>query len=167
MRNPLAEHHAVHPNTALIERFYAAFQRRDADAMCECYDPQVEFSDPVFPILKGDAARAMWRMLIARGKDLAIEFGDIEATETRGKAHWVARYTFSKTGRAVVNDIRSEFEFRDGLILRHRDRFDLWRWARMALGAQGALLGWLPPVQNKIRAEAAATLALYRAQRGC
>ena len=134
--------------------------------MCQCYHPEVEFSDPVFPALRGDAACAMWQMLILRGKDLAIEFGDIDANESRGRAHWIARYTFSKTGRTVVNDIHADFEFRDGLIARHHDRFDLWRWSRMALGPQGALLGWVPAVQNKIRAEAAAALAVYRAQRG-
>ena len=154
----------MHPNAELITRFYEAFQRRDADAMCACYHREVEFCDPVFPTLKGDAACAMWRMLVARGKDLTLEFDDVAADAAAGRAHWVARYTFSKTGRVVTNDIRAEFAFRDGLIVRHRDRFDLWRWARMALGVQGVLLGWLPPVQNKIRAEAAAALAVYRAQ---
>ena len=55
------------------------------------------------------------------------------------------------------------FEFGDGLITRHVDRFSLWRWAAMALGAKGALLGWLPPVRAAIRARAAKGLAAYMA----
>jgi ketosteroid isomerase-like protein len=156
----------VHPNALLISRFYEAFQRRDADAMCACYHPGVEFSDPVFPSLRGDAACAMWRMLVSRGKDLAITYDDVAADEAAGRAHWIARYTFSRTGRIVVNDIHAAFALRDGLIVRHRDSFDLWRWARMSLGMQGVLLGWLPAVQARIRAEGAAALAAYRAQRG-
>jgi hypothetical protein len=61
----------------------------------------------------------------------------------------------------VINRIDATFEFRDGLILRHVDRFGLWRWAAMALGAKGALLGWCPPVRAAIRAQAAKALAAY------
>ena len=43
----------THPNAALIERFYEAFQRRDVDAMAACYAPDVTFSDPVFVGLHG------------------------------------------------------------------------------------------------------------------
>ena len=37
-------------NKQLIERFYAAFGRRDGDAMAACYAPDASFSDPVFPL---------------------------------------------------------------------------------------------------------------------
>ena len=84
-------------------------------------------------------------------------------TERTGSAHWEARYTYSATGRSVHNRIDATFEFRDGLITRHVDRFSLWRWAAMALGAKGALLGWLPPVRAAIRARAAKGLAAYMA----
>jgi hypothetical protein len=63
--------------------------------------------------------------------------------------------------RIVINDIRAQFEFRDGLILHHRDTFDLHRWLSQALGLTGKLLGWLPPMQAKVRAAAAAGLAKF------
>ena len=59
-----------------------------------------------------------------------------------------------RTGRAVHNPIDATFEFRDGLIADHRDDFDLYAWARQALGPVGLVLGWSPPVQGKIRGEA-------------
>jgi hypothetical protein len=96
----------------------------------------------------------MWAMLCARATDLTVEVSGIEADDTRGKARWIATYTFSKTGRKVRNVIDAEYEFKDGKITRHTDRFDLWRWAGMALGAKGTLLGWTPLVQNAIRKEA-------------
>jgi hypothetical protein len=40
----------------------------------------------------------------------------------------------------------------------------LWRWLRQALGAKGALLGWLPPLQSAVRAQAAKALADWRAK---
>ena len=125
-----------------------------AAGMGACYHSEVVFSDPVFPELRGGEARAMWAMLCSRAKDLDIVFGDVHAADAQGRAHWEPRYTFSPTGRRVHNVIDAVFEFRDGLIVRHVDRFAFWRWARQALGATGWLLGWTPMVRDRVRAEA-------------
>lgn len=148
----------MHANAETIERFYRAFQKRDAAGMAACYHPQVEFSDPVFPGLKGPRAGAMWKMLCERGKDLKLEFSNVRADDRSGSAHWEAWYPFSATGRKVHNVIDASFEFRDGRIVKHTDRFDLHRWAGQALGVPGKLLGWTPFMQNKIRAMAAKNL---------
>lgn len=150
-------------NRSLIKTFYTAFGQRDVDSMLSCYHPQVVFSDPVFGTLAAVETQAMWRMLNARARDLRVEFRDVEAGERRGRAHWEAWYTFAATGRAVHNRIDADFQFADGLIVRHVDRFSLWRWAAMALGAKGAMLGWVPSVRGAIRAQAAKGLAAYLA----
>ena len=151
-------------NAALISRFYQAFARQDAEAMAACYAPNVQFSDAVFIDLKGAEASDMWRMLCSRAADFSLSFSAVEADEQRGTARWTARYTFSATGRTVVNEIRAEFVFKDGLIVEHRDHFDLWRWSRQALGLKGLLLGWLPPVQAAIRRQARHGLDIFQAR---
>ncbi|TMH00952.1 MAG: nuclear transport factor 2 family protein [Betaproteobacteria bacterium] len=148
-------------HVALIERFYNAFSRRDPDGMLACYHRGVMFSDPVFPSLDALGAASMWRMLCARGKDLVVGVSDIRADASTGSARWVATYTFSATGRKVANRIAAAFDFRDALIVRHVDRFSLWRWAAIALGPKGALLGWCLPVRAAIRAQAAKSLAAF------
>ena len=145
----------------IIRRFYDAFQRRDHATMAACYAPDATFSDPVFPALRGPAVGAMWRMLCERGTDLRIEASGIEADAVRGGAHWEAWYTFSATGRLVHNIITASFQFRDGLIQSHTDSFNLYRWARQALGLKGLLLGWSSPVQGAIRAQAARALEAF------
>lgn len=154
----------LHPNATLIKRFYEALGQHDAAAMLACYAPDVRFSDPVFPRLDAAGAATMWRMLCARGKDLRVVASGIDADDARGKAHWVATYTYSATGRGIVNEIDAMFAFRDGKIVRHDDRFDLHRWAMQALGVSGLLLGWAPPMQNAIRSKAAKALASWRAK---
>lgn len=148
----------MHANAQLIERFYQAFQRRDAAAMAACYHPDVQFSDPVFTDLRGTQAGAMWAMLCARGKDLRLEFREVQADDQRGRAHWEAWYRFSATGRPVHNIIEARFEFRDGLIIRHEDHFDLKAWSAQALGLMGRLLGGSSFLNTRIRATAAAGL---------
>lgn len=145
----------------IIRRFYDAFQRRDHAAMAACYATDATFSDPVFPALQGPAVGAMWRMLCERGTDLRIEASGIEADSARGNARWEAWYTFAATGRPVHNIINAAFTFRDGLIQSHVDSFDLYRWARQALGLKGLLLGWSSPVQGAIRAQAARALDAF------
>ncbi|MCB9183816.1 MAG: nuclear transport factor 2 family protein [Flavobacteriales bacterium] len=143
---------------AVLHRFYSAFAARDWEAMSACYAEDARFSDPVFPDLDAAGVRAMWRMLLTGGTDLQVSFRVEEESETHGLCRWEAHYTFSRTGRKVRNIIRSEFELRDGLIVRQRDHFDFWRWSRQALGVSGMLLGWSPLVRNKVRATAQAVL---------
>ena len=154
-----------HPNAELITRFYRAFQHLDAEGMAACYADDVRFSDPVFQDLRGDEAVDMWRMLAARAQDFSLTFDQVQADDRQGSAHWVATYLFSQTGNTVVNRIEARFVFRDGKIAEHRDQFDLWRWARQALGLKGLLLGWAPPVQNAIRRQAGKGLRQFRASR--
>ncbi|MFT3845175.1 MAG: nuclear transport factor 2 family protein [Lacibacter sp.] len=128
--------------TDLIIRFYTAFAKADWQTMAECYHEDAVFNDPVFIGLKGKEIAAMWRMLIERSKgNLDIAFSNVVAESEKGRAEWVAEYVFSSTGRMVINRIHAEFEFRDGKIFRHTDRFDLHKWAAQALGIKGKLLG--------------------------
>jgi ketosteroid isomerase-like protein len=150
-------------NEALIDRFYSAFARRDHETMAQCYTENPTFSDPVFPDLRGEEVRAMWRMLCKRGLDLELTHSDVRAEDDRGSAHWVADYTFSGTGRHVTNEIDASFRFEDGLIAEHIDRFDLWRWTRQALGPVGMIAGWSPPVQSKVRGQARENLRNFMA----
>lgn len=151
----------MHPNEKLIETFYSSFQKLDGESMAKCYHPEVKFSDPVFPGLKGDEASAMWKMLCSQAKDFILTFENIEADENTGKAHWEATYNFSKTGKKVHNIIDAEFQFKDGKIIRHKDSFNFWTWSKMALGTVGILLGWTPLIKNKVRQQAAANLEKF------
>ena len=155
----------MHPNAQLIERFYRAFQKRDAATMVVCYHPDVQFSDAVFTDLKGAHAGNMWTMLCERGKDLKIEFRDVRADDNTGSAHWDAWYTFATTGRKVLNQIDATFTFKDGKIIRHIDQFDFHKWAGQALGFSGKLLGGTGFLKNKVRGMAAKNLAEFEAKK--
>ena len=150
----------MHRNQETLNTFYRAFTALKPDGMDACYAAAVTFRDEVFT-LKGKEVGAMWHMLCSAAQDFSLTFSDVEADEARGSANWMAQYKFSRTGRMVTNRIHADFEFRDGLILRHRDTFDLHRWMGMALGPVGTLLGWLPPMRAKVRATASAGLAKF------
>lgn len=148
----------------VIETFYEAFGRGDAETMASLYHPEAHFSDPVFPDLNGPEVMRMWRALIGRSTDLEVRLGEHGASVADGPgpavghAHWTATYTFGATGRPVVNEIDARFRFADGLIREHRDSFGLWRWSRQALGAPGLMLGWTPLMRSRIRRDAAKLL---------
>ena len=103
-----------------------------------CYAPDVHFSDAVFTDLRGGRAGAMWRMLTRRRATCGSSCSSTRPGDTSGSAHWRAHYTFTQTGRPVVNDIQASFRFKDGLIVEHRDDFSFYRWARQALGPRGS-----------------------------
>jgi ketosteroid isomerase-like protein len=153
----------AHPNDELIQRFYAAFDRRDGDEMAACYAPGAHFSDPVFRDLRDGEPGSMWRMLTGASDDLRVELLEHDADDDAGSARWLAHYTFTQTGRHVDNDVRASFRFRDGLIVEHRDEFGFHGWARQALGPAGLLLGWTPLLQGSVRKRARGRLDEFKA----
>ena len=130
--------------------------------MTNCYHENIVFQDPAFGELHGEEAKSMWRMLIERGGGkIKIGYKNIQADRTKGSAEWEAIYIFSKTGRTVHNKIKASFEFEDGRIIKHTDRFNLWKWSTMALGPVGFFLGFTPIIKNRIRKESRKLLAQY------
>lgn len=155
----------MNTNEQLIEEFYAAFVTGNFKTMASCYHNDIVFRDPVFGSLSGKAVADMWEMLIERSKgDIKIEFSDVQANAYKGSALWTATYRFSKTDRMVINHIAATFEFKDGLIIRHTDDFDLWKWNRQAFGITGTLLGWTSFMQRKIQLQARLSLQKYQNQ---
>lgn len=149
-------------NTALITKFYTAFSNSDAQEMANCYHNEATFEDPAFGKLNHKEVISMWKMLLERSKgNLKIEFKDVISNENSGSATWIATYLFSQTNRNVVNKIDAKFEFKDGLILKHNDHFDIYKWSKQALGWKGFLLGWTNFMQNKIQQNAKKSLQNY------
>ena len=130
--------------------------------MAKLYAPDGRFHDPAFGTLSGAEAGDMWRMLTSRSDDLSVELAEHEAEGDTGSARWIARYTFTRTGRPVVNDVRASFRFRDGLIADHRDSFPLVKWARQAIGGPAGLVIGLPGLNQLMRRRARSDLAEFR-----
>jgi ketosteroid isomerase-like protein len=143
----------------IADEFYRAMNQLDAAGVTRHYAPNVVFHDPVFGELRGEDPSRMWRMLLARAKDMRVAHEILQADDKRVVTRWIATYTFQKTGRPVENVITATMDVENGKIVRHTDVFSFYRWARQALGPVGMLLGWTPLVQGKVRAEAAASLA--------
>ena len=156
---------SAHPNAATIERFYRAFDACDAETMNAVYAPDATFRDPAFGELHGDEVRAMWSMLTEQAKDLSVVVRDVVADDESGSAHWTATYTFTATGRKVVNEIDAAFRFLGGLVVEHVDDFSFWRWSRQALGPVAIVLGSNPVGQPLVRRRARARLDAYMAER--
>lgn len=153
----------MNANESLITKFYTAFANADAKTMSECYHPKIHFIDPAFGLLKEDQVSDMWKMLIQKSKgNIKIEFSDIKADDFSGSARWIATYNFSKTNRQVINNIRAEFVFQDGLIIKHTDSFDVWKWSKQAFGPTGYLLGWTGFFHKKIKEQALLSLKKFQ-----
>jgi ketosteroid isomerase-like protein len=152
-------------NRTLIRTLYEALDRGDGETMAACYAPTARFRDPAFGELSGDEAGDMWRMLTERAEDLSVELAEHDADEASGSAHWIARYTFTDTGRPVVNDVRARFRFADGRIVEHVDEFSFFAWSRQALGPLGLTLGWTPLLPAMTRRRARRRLDAFRVER--
>ena len=161
----------MNTNEKTLTRFYSAFAALDADTMSSCYAEDATFDDPAFSLKGRRDVGGMWHMLCdassSKGReDWRLEFSDIHADDTRGRAHWEAHYRFSVTKRVVHNIIEADFTFTpEGLIATHRDTFDFWRWSRQALGLGGIVLGWMPFFRKQMRKDTRLALTRYLANK--
>ncbi len=136
----------------LISKFYTSFQNLDARGMNSCYSEDVVFFDPVFELLQANEARAMWRMLCKNARDFSLTFSNIkDLGDDYHTCDWVATYTFSATGKKVVNNVKAHMKITEGKITEHSDGFSLHAWSTQALGLSGKLLGWNSFYQRKIK----------------
>ncbi|MEP5610738.1 MAG: nuclear transport factor 2 family protein [Cyclobacteriaceae bacterium] len=146
----------------VLESFYDAFAKGDATKMGSFYHEDAVFNDPAFRNLSAEEVKAMWAMLIERSNgNLDIKYHSVIADDQIGQCTWEANYLFSKTGNQVHNIIHATMEFEDGLIKRHHDHFNFWRWSAMALGMPGKLLGWTPFLRGKVSGMAMKSLKDY------
>jgi len=151
------------PKEQVIEEFYSGFADANSATMTSCYHPEIVFQDPVFGILEATDVKDMWEMLLEKSQgNLEINFSDVHSEGEKGSANWSAKYTFSSTNRKVFNKIQADFEFKEGLIYRHIDHFNLYAWSKQALGWKGVLLGWSPFFKKKIQHQALQSLRKYQ-----
>jgi ketosteroid isomerase-like protein len=149
-------------NAATVERFYSAFQKSDYAGMNACYSEDIVFSDPVFGLLRGNEVRSMWEMLCRNAKDFSLQFSNIQLLdEEYATCNWTASYTFSKTGKKVVNNIKAFMKLKDGIIIEHSDAFRLSTWIGQALGWKGVLFGWTGFMKRAVQKNARKNLQRF------
>jgi hypothetical protein len=149
-------------NFATIDKFYTAFQQLDYKTMITCYDKEIVFFDPAFDLLKGQEVCYMWEMLCTNAKNFTLTYGNIQNLgDDYYTCDWVATYTFSKTGKQVINKIKANMRIVDGVILEHSDAFSLHKWSSQALGLVGNLFGWNSFFQRKIKNQARKNLLIF------
>jgi ketosteroid isomerase-like protein len=145
-----------------IARLYAALGERDGEGAAACYTDDATFRDPAFGQLDPGEVKDMWRMLCERSHDLEVTLVDSGEDSDGGWARWAATYTFTGTGRNVLNDIHARFRFRDDLIADQVDTFSLRHWGSQALGRRGAIMGTTPLLGYVVRRQARRGLDAYR-----
>ncbi|MFT7121632.1 MAG: ketosteroid isomerase-like protein [Neolewinella sp.] len=149
-------------NAELITSFYRAFADHDAPGMVACYAEDVVFEDPAFGQLKSQDAHDMWLMLLGRDAKPEIAFGGVSAEGETATVEWVAKYKYGAKKRLVVNEVTASFVIRDGKIVKHTDRFSMWKWSRQALGLNGLLMGWTPFLRNQVQETTKGMLKKYQ-----
>lgn len=154
-------------NEEIIRNFYNAFAASDAASMAACYHPKATFTDPAFGELNCLEVQMMWRMLISRSNsNLHVVCTKITSNHDTVVAHWTAIYVFGKAKRKVTNHVTSQFEMANGLVVRQVDNFNLFSWAKQALGAKGVMLGWTTFFRNQLQKKSRTMLKKYMLANG-
>ena len=118
-------------NVAIVERFCAAFGRRDSAELIEYFaDGAVYHNMPMAPVTGKDAIKGVLDMFLkpaASAEFVMLKIaaaGDTVLTERVDK--------FSIGGASIELPVAGVFELRDGKITAWRDYFDMAAWTKQA-----------------------------------
>jgi hypothetical protein len=151
----------MHSHESLVRQLFAALAARRPEDAAACYHPEVFYSEPLHPRLRGESVIDLWRMRLAPGEPYDIRLDEASGGGDGAAARWTVRTRVR--GREVEIHGRSLFAFREGRISRHYDHYSLWRWSAQALGPAGAAFGWLGPVRWALRTRARRALERFSA----
>jgi hypothetical protein len=129
---------SMNANSKILNQLFSSLDRHDHQAMADCYDREATFRDIAFDLRGKTQVHAMWHMICETDIRTTFDLGQVD--EQNGEVNVVDEYTFSSTGRKVRNVIRSQFRFRNGLIIEEQDLCDARLWAAMALGGVAGFL---------------------------
>ena len=94
----------------------------------------------------------MWEMLCKNAKDFSLTYSNIQTDDNEYyTCNWTAKYTFSKTGRKIVNNIKAFMRIKDEKIIEHSDGFRLSTWIAQAFGWKGIWFGWTNFMKRKVQ----------------
>jgi len=129
----------------IFERFGDAFNRRDVDAMLECFTPDATYDDMFYGVSAGRSdLRALFERMMRESVDVLWKADHVVATPEREVAEWSFRLVISdavprSAGRTLSFQGVSVLELRDGRCAAYREYFDRGR-ALVQLGLEpGAL----------------------------
>ena len=133
----------MHSNTKVIAKLYSGLQVKDHRAMAECYHENATFRDIAYSLEGKNQIHAMWHLICET--DLTAAFTVKSANDLTGDADLIDDYTFKDTGRRIHNEIKSHFQFQDGLIIAHHDDCNAVIWGQQAFGYwKGLVVGLIP-----------------------
>ena len=92
--------------------------------LAELYDPDVVFRDPLQTLRGRDAFIAMNRRILTRAKRLSFEVSSVAAGDGSVFLAWTMLYE-PKLGPTISFEGATHARTRDGLIIEHRDYWDL------------------------------------------
>ncbi|MDE2620822.1 MAG: nuclear transport factor 2 family protein [Sphingomonadales bacterium] len=124
-------------NSALVEAFIAAWNAGDGPAIIAAFAPDAVYHNvPMAPLVGVAAIAAAIEGLIGGMSDIRWELHAI-AEDGAGRVLTERTDAFRMAGAPVALPVMGIFEFRDGLITRWSDYFDLATYqAQLAAGAE-------------------------------
>lgn len=128
------------------------------------YHPKAEYMDELFS-LKYREILALWYSCMLPEMKLEVKVKSIEQFKDVVVTKWTISYTISSINRRITLDEIGRFEFEDGLIIRHTDKYSFHSWCTQALGVAGMLASWSKWLRSKVRNQAYSSISanLYAA----
>jgi limonene-1,2-epoxide hydrolase len=119
----------VSENEDLIQRFCAAWSRRDIDELLGFFTEDAVYHNiPIEPVSGHDGIRNMLQLFIPASQEISFEVRNVAASGDVVFTERVDRFVMGE--RTAELPVAGVFRIRDGKIAAWRDYFDMGTWLR-------------------------------------
>jgi limonene-1,2-epoxide hydrolase len=116
-------------NVALVEKFCAAFSRRDPDEILDFFTDDAVYHNIPMPAMTGKPAiRSVLEMFLRPAQSAQFEVLNIAGHGDTVLTERIDRFEIA--GKKVELPVMGTFEIKDGKIAAWRDYFDMATWTR-------------------------------------
>ena len=155
-------------NKDIVNDFLTHYQKHEFEAMHDCLDENVKFSDFAFDI-KGKEVKAMWHWFCMGypPRPQPVEAPKFEIVRSEGDivlAKYRVRYPYGEKQRPVDYFINARFKLQNGKIVGQEDTFSnisQFEFAKMAFGFPLQLLALTPLLRPIVKKKAAEKLSQF------
>jgi hypothetical protein len=141
---------------SVVERFFLAYSKADPVLMSACLHPQISYSDPLFPDLRGVRVGLRWHWQLRHATDFKLQKQIIFLDERKAQLKLDIAYLWHR--RAVHHQVLSTLTIWDDMIVRHVDEYPYWQYAKQAQGLAGYVFGGFGWAQSVVQRRAAAAV---------
>lgn len=125
----------------IINKVFESITELNSVKINALYADEAIFEDPSIGEITGVVIKYWWQFLYGQMSNISIEVLDIKINGDEAIVSWKNNHLLKLTGKQLSLDFTTNFTFKDGFIVFHKNNYDFKQFVKQAFGPIAAMSG--------------------------